>query len=196
MTTQYLSQDDVDSFGPELISVTQRAALAAVQPHLQQIQQDNAALRQRLAIEARRNLDQRVERAVPNFREIDRNPAWHRFLSGVDELSGRQRQVLLNEAIASGSDQRIAAFFRTFQQQAGATQAPASTRAETTRPTPFNQARSNSLGARTYSREDIGRLYERRRKGEFTDAAWARQEQDIFDAQKTGRVVDYAYITK
>jgi hypothetical protein len=196
MTTQYLTSDDVNSFGPELISVTQRAALEAVSPHLQNLQQQNAQLQQRLAVEARRNLDQRVERAVPNFREIDRQPAWHRYLSGVDELSGRVRQTLLNDAIASGSEARIAAFFRSFQsQQAGNTQAPAST-GTTSRPTPFSTSRSSSLGTRVYSREDIGRLYEKRRKGGYTDDTWNRIEADIFQAQRDGRVVDHPYITK
>jgi hypothetical protein len=31
-------------------------------------------------------------------------------------------------------------------------------------------------------------LYERRRKGEFTDAAWARTEQEIFNAANEGRI--------
>ena len=52
----------------------------AVAPHLQNLEQQNADLRQRLAVEARHPFDQRVERAVPNYREIDRNPRWHRWL--------------------------------------------------------------------------------------------------------------------
>ena len=32
--SNYLTQDDVDNYGPELIDVTQRAALQAVTPHL------------------------------------------------------------------------------------------------------------------------------------------------------------------
>ena len=70
-------------------------------PKLQEIEQQNAELRQRLAKEARRRLDQAVELAVPNYREIDRDPRWHRWLLGIDVLSGRVRQQLLNEAIAA-----------------------------------------------------------------------------------------------
>ena len=58
----------------------QRAALHAVAPHLQNLVQQNAELRQRLAIEARHNLDAEVERAVPNYREIDQDLRWHRWL--------------------------------------------------------------------------------------------------------------------
>jgi hypothetical protein len=47
--------------------------LHAVAPHLQNLVQQNAELRQRLAIEARHNLDAEVERAVPNYRTIGRS---------------------------------------------------------------------------------------------------------------------------
>jgi hypothetical protein len=46
------------------------------------------------------------------------------------------------------------------------------------------------LGQRTYSREDITRLYEAHRKGAYKgrELEWARQERDLYNAQKTGRV--------
>ena len=58
----FLTQDDVNNYGHDLLDVSQRAALQAVAPHLQQIQQDNVRLQQRLAKEARHRLDQAVER--------------------------------------------------------------------------------------------------------------------------------------
>jgi hypothetical protein len=93
--TDYLTQADVSNCGHDLVDFSQRAAVHALSPHLQQLQQQNAQLQRQLAVEARRNLDQRVERAVPNYREIDRNPQWHRWLLGIDELirSGRSRPV-------------------------------------------------------------------------------------------------------
>ena len=75
--------------------------------HLHNLEQQNAELRQRLAIEARHRLDQQVERAVPNYREIDQDPRWHQWLLSSDPLSGRQRQQLLNDAIASGATNRL-----------------------------------------------------------------------------------------
>ena len=84
----YLTNEDVQNYGPELISVTQRAALTAVAPHLQNLESQNAQLQQRLAVEARRRLDDQIARAVPAWQEIDKNPAWHRWLLGIDSLSG------------------------------------------------------------------------------------------------------------
>jgi hypothetical protein len=68
-----------------------------VAPQLAAMHEDNAMLRERLAVEARHRLDAQVAAAVPNYREIDRDPRWHDWLLATDALSGRQRQVLLND---------------------------------------------------------------------------------------------------
>ena len=88
----------------------------AVAPHLQNLEQQNADLRQRLAVEARHSLDQRVERAVPNYREIDQDPRWHRWLLSLDPLSGCARQQPLNQAIVGSDANRVISFFRGFLQ--------------------------------------------------------------------------------
>jgi hypothetical protein len=69
------------------VDFAQRAAAHAMAPHLQDLAHQNAELQRQLAVEARRNLDQRLERAVPNFREVDRDPRWHpkgSDLAGLD----------------------------------------------------------------------------------------------------------------
>ena len=142
---EYLRREDYDNYGSELLDVSARAAMQAVAPHLQQLEQSNAELRQRLAVEARRSLDQRVERAVPNYQEIDRDPRWHSWLSGVDALSGRARQVLLNDAVASGAAGRIAAFFRKFESEVGGAQAQSPS-------APSGRNRAAPSGRPTYTR--------------------------------------------
>jgi hypothetical protein len=156
----YLTQDDVNNYGHELIDVTQRAALHALSPELQEIRNQNAELQRRLAQEARHRLDQQIEHALPDFRERDRDPRWHRWLLGIDNLSGRVRQQLLNEATASGNADRVLAFFRTFQQEAGSTQQASAP----------GRTRSASSGKPTYTPELIGRLYEAHR----TIRLWTR----------------------
>jgi hypothetical protein len=182
MTTRYLTQADVDNYGPELLDVSQRAALHAVAPHLQALNQQNARLQGQLAQEARHRLDQQVERAVPNYREIDRDPRWHQWLLGIDPLNGKVRQQLLNGAIAAGSATRVKGFFDGFQRDAGRMpQTARSTSDRSVQP--------------TYTHEQIGQLYAKHRRGEFTEAAWARIEADIFAAQREGRIHG-VYLTK
>jgi hypothetical protein len=117
----YITEQDVANYGNDLIDFTKRAAAQVVAPQLQQMHQQNEEMRQRLAQEARHNLDQRVELAVPNYREIDRNPRWHNWLLSIDLLSGRVRQQLLNEAIAAADAPRVISFFRGFLQDEQAT---------------------------------------------------------------------------
>ena len=121
---------------------------------------------------------------MPNFREIDRDPRWHRWLLGIDEFSGRVRQYLLNDAIASGDANRVRSFFKTFEQTVGNTQAP----------TPATTARAQASSApsgKIYTLAEIARLYRRRQQGAYDnrESEWQRQEADIFTAQHQGRVL-------
>jgi len=70
----------------------------------------------------------------------------------------------------------------------------------TERPVCFAGARVNESAAHgkpIYTRELIGELYERHRKGEFAgrEKEWARIENDIFAAQREGRVQAHPYLT-
>jgi len=204
----YLTEQDVQNYGTDLVDFTRRAAADALAPTLQQIEQQNADLQRRLAQEARRNLDQRVELAVPNFREVDRDPRWHRWLLGVDVLSGRVRQTFLNEAIAAADAPRVISFFRGFLQEEQATghlePAPHSQQAAPPREPAVNlsslaapgRARPASGGDASlppdkpiYSRAQVKQLYEQHRKGAYIgrEAEWARLEADMFVAQREGR---------
>ena len=145
----------------------------AVAPHLQNLEQQNADLRQRLAVEARHSFDQRVERAVPNYREIDRNPRWHRWLLSLDPLSGCARQQPLNQAIVGSDANRVISFFRGFlqvDQATGQASLPAS-------------GRARSPNKPVYARAQIAH-----RRGAYAgrEAEWARQEADFYTAQREG----------
>jgi len=184
----YITEQDVQNYGSELIDLTQRAAVQAVAPHLQNLQQQNAELQHRLAQEARHRLDQQVERAVPNYREIDRDPAWHSWLLSIDALSGRQRQVLLNDAIAQGDAGRVIGFFRGFQREAGA---------DTGEGAPPQQPRSRRVpmwgsDRPTYTRAQIAKLYEQHLRGAYKDreTEWQRLEADIIRAGAEGRIAN------
>jgi hypothetical protein len=205
----YLTETDVQNYGNDLLDVTQRAALHAVAPHLQALESQNAELQRRLAVEARRNLDQQVELAVPNYREIDRDPRWHRWLLGVDVLSGRVRQQLLNEAISTAQALRVISFFKGFLNEEAATghNDPALTSHQPAAPREAaidlgslaapGRARPATGGDASlpperpiYTRAQIRDLYSAQRKGAYVgrEAEWARQEADIIAAGREGRI--------
>jgi hypothetical protein len=205
----YLTEQDEQNYGRELLDVTQRAALHVVAPHLQEMERQNADLRGQLAREARRALDQAVELSVPNYRDIDRDPRWHRWLLGIDVLSGRVRQQLLNEAISSAQAPRVISFFRGFLNEEAATghnePAPSFHQAAPPREPAINlaslavpgRARPATGGDAAlpperpiYTRAQIRQLYEQHRKGAYVgrEAEWARQDADIIAAGREGRI--------
>jgi hypothetical protein len=181
--SNYLTNEDVQNYGSDLLDVTQRAALHVVAPHLQALENSNADLQRRLAVEARRNLDAAVERAVPDYRTIDRDPRWHRWLLGVDVYTGQPRQALLNIAIADGSAARVTALFNGFLREAGDTQQSPPSRGQS--------AGRRSSGKPIYSRDDIKQLYEDHRRGAYTgrEAEWQRLEYELIAAGREGRIV-------
>jgi hypothetical protein len=186
MTQQFLTRRDSDAYGHDTVDFAQRAALHAVSPLLDQLATQNARLQQQVSKEQRRRMDEAVEAAVPNFREIDRNPRWHRWLLGIDEMSGKHRQSLLNDAIAKFSAPRAIEFFKKFLQEEGTSQ------------TYSANANQRYYSKPTYTRESIGQLYEMNRRGDFKgrEDEWARLEADIFAAQREGRVQMQPYLTK
>jgi hypothetical protein len=205
----YLTEKDVQDYGHDLVDFAQRAAVHAVAPHLQSLEAQNAELQQRLAREARRNLDQAVELAVPNYREIDRDPRWHRWLLGVDVFSGRVRQQLLDEAISAAAAPRVISFFNGFlreeqatghlepesySRQAAAPREPALPLASLAAPGRARPATGGDASVPpdrpVYTRALIKQLYEQHRRGAYLgrETEWARQESDIISAGREGRI--------
>jgi hypothetical protein len=185
MPANFLTGTDVENYGPELVDFAQRAAAHALGPHLQDLQAQNAALRNRLDQESKRNLNQQLDAQLPNWREIDASPGWRQWLSMPDPLSGIQRQRLLNDAIQQGTVHRVIGFFRGFQaEQAAGHYADDSSYAQAHRA----RARQAASGQRTFSRAEIAKIYEQRRKGLYDDQQFARLEAEIFRASAEGRI--------
>jgi hypothetical protein len=206
---RYLTEKDVQDYGSDLVNFTQRAAAEAMAPQILAIEQQNRELQARLAQEARARLDMRVEAAIPQFRDIDRDPRWHRWLLGIDMLSGRVRQTLLDEAISAADAPRAISFFRGFLNEEFATghiepafnsQQPAAPReaavplASLAAPGRARPTTGGDFGglpeSRLYTRAQIAQLYTAHRKGAYVgrEAEWNRQEADIIAAGREGRV--------
>jgi hypothetical protein len=119
MPNTYLTPEDEQNYGRDLIDFAQRAAAEVVGPHLQNLKQQNTHLQQQLAREQRHRLDQQVAAAIPNYMEIDRDPAWHRWLMGVDSLNGCSRQQLMSAAIGRSDPVSVIALFRAYIREQG-----------------------------------------------------------------------------
>jgi uncharacterized protein YjbI with pentapeptide repeats len=132
-----------------------------------------------------------LSETVPDFRQIDNDPYWHRYLLEYDPLSGQVRQRLLNDAVASGDANRVIAFFKGYQREAG--------RASSSSLPSSQRSRNTAAPSKpTYTRDQIAQLYSAHRKGAYRgrEAEWARQEADIIAAGREGRVQGGPYLTK
>jgi hypothetical protein len=180
----YLTQADVQNYGHDLIDLAQRAAAQVTAPPLEALGQQNAELHRQLAIERRRRLDADVEEAIPNYREIDRDPRWHDWLRGHDSLNGRIRQELLNEAIATGITGRVLAFFRGFMSLHNDPGQPSRGTRRVPTQIPYDQ--------RVYTRQEVAKLYDQNRRGAYRgrEAEWGALERDIIAAGREGRILN------
>jgi hypothetical protein len=183
----YLTQQDVDNYGSDLLDVSQRAALNAVAPYLQQtegrmqqLEQQNADLRARQARDRRRVLDQQVEQAIPDYRDFDRDPGWHKWLIGIDLMSGRVRQQLLNEAVQNGNVARVKSFFDGYRQEAGSPQTQTA-----------SGRRAGRADKPIYTRADIQKAHRAYMQGGYRgrEAEYERLQAEFVRASAEGRVV-------
>jgi hypothetical protein len=178
-----LTRKDVDDFGPELLDVAQRAAQHAVGPELQRLHDENEMLRDEVSRAAKLAIDQHLDAAVPNWREINADPRWLGWLAQIDTFNGCTRQSLLNRAVAAGNAARVTLFFKNFLAEAGS--ADAANTAGQPRP---RQGRSAPSGKPIYSRGQILQMASMRRRGQIGDAEWAKWEYELCLASREGRV--------
>src|SRR5262245_26474712 len=171
----YLTQRDVDNFGPELLDVAQLAARHTMEPELQRLHDENQLLQDQLNVATKTAIDRELDAAVPNWRQINSDERFNRWLLLPDTYSGVIRDRLLKDAAAAGIAARVANFFRGYLAQAGA----ASTN---------TAVRSTSGSKPTYARSQITQMAAMRRRGEIGDKEWARWEHELIRAGREGRI--------
>jgi hypothetical protein len=206
----HLTDEDRQTFGPELLEVTQRAALDAIEPQLTQVRQENQQLRQRLSAEAQQRVFNTLDAEIPTWRTIngsDRFKTWCRL---PDLYSGMLRGKLLNDALRTANAPRVVSFFRGFLAEEIATGQVPDPQAPPPAPVPDRAAAvplanlaapgraKPATGSPTgvpadkpiITRAQIAAFYDQVRKGVYAgrDADRTTDEAIIFAAQREGRV--------
>ncbi len=118
---------DEEEFGSEMIDLNRRvareeiAARDAKIAELEGIVRDLAGkygkLNETTQQTAGQSFEQQLATLVPDWREIDQNPAWLEWLAEVDPITGKQRQAHLDVAHKALDAQRVANIFNTFADQ-------------------------------------------------------------------------------
>jgi hypothetical protein len=185
--SSYITEQDVQNYGTELIDLTQRAAVQALSPHLQ----ESSAAKCRAA-------------AAPGAGgAVQLGPA--RGGSGAGLSTDRSRSALAcvvahtgsvewatSPTAAGGRDRPLRpcsgrVIFRGWQQEASG--------ADTGDAAQPRQQRSQRMpmwasDRRIYSRTEVARLYRQHAMGAYNgrEAEWQRQEADIIAAGREGRI--------
>jgi hypothetical protein len=134
-----VTDDDIASFGPDLIDLIKRQATLvakdteqAYRKEIEALRADNQKLNEQLngVTETQRYSSQqqvlnRLTELVPDWNDLNQNPSFLDWLGEVDPMSGQARQAYLDSALTDLDPHRLATVFNTYKQQAGLTEPPA-----------------------------------------------------------------------
>lgn len=133
-----------------------------------------------------------LKRAIPNWETVNKDPDFHQFLAQIDPISGKQRQVLLNEARDALDAQRVIEIFQLHlknqsQSHGQGRQIPE----EEVEPRTARTTEAEPQGGgnkRIWTGKDISQFYKQKAAGRMDPKEAERLEADIFAAQREGRV--------
>lgn len=191
--------EEREQFGDELLNVVARvaaaqapAAPAAAQVDLSPVTERMQKIEKFVAETAEDAFFRELGKKVPHWSDQNTDAGFVKWLTEVDPLTGRVRQDLFNEAYDELNVARIAAFFTAYPYQSNVARTGAEVPSLESQVAP-DVSRSNPPtppGKKVWTRAEIQQHYEQvRRAGMGQDMeALARIEQDIFAAQKEGRV--------
>ena len=209
-----LSDEEIEDYGSDLIDVMKRAAREAVKDEIEELRAENAKLKslagdigQKLEEDERDKVYTALDRQVPDWKDINQNPAFLDWLEQEDVYVGAPRKHLLNRAFMASDPKRVVQFFKGFlNETAAVNQGSAGETREEPRPrkgkVPLENLAAPGVGSsgsadktsnqgRMWKESEIGAFYEDARKGKFKgrEDAYRQTEQSIQAALTEGRIL-------
>jgi hypothetical protein len=116
------SEIDREVFGEEALASLEEATNAAVEPLKEQLREEREWRKQQLELQRAKNKQdasafflKALAKAVPDYEEIDKDPAFADFMAFPDKVSGIPRIQLFKQAEASGDAARVASFMNEYK---------------------------------------------------------------------------------
>ena len=114
-----LQQEDVEAYGEDMVKMVRAAAHDEFMPVIEQLQAENAELKEQLGQVTRvtqqsavSTVESLLDREVPDWKRINTDPEFLDWLAEEDTFSGRTRHELINEAGTNGP--RVVSFFKAY----------------------------------------------------------------------------------
>ena len=119
---KFITDEDREEYGDDLLSVVRRAAKEELMPELTQVHAENTRLRQQLdgvgstlVQTERQRVLSAMDGRVPGWRDINQSPEFVDWLNQSDPYSGQKKHDMLINAFENNDLERMIAFFSGFQ---------------------------------------------------------------------------------
>jgi hypothetical protein len=203
-----VTDKDEEAFGADLIDVQRRVAKEVMREYVTPLQAELKQRDDRIAqLESvltrtqgdvtSMTFEQKLDRAIPDFAQINTDPKWIAWLDGVDSLTGEPRRAYAEYVYNQGNLDKVTQIVNLYKQQAGTTvkQAEQDQRqAELRKQVQPNRSASSTstpnTGERVYTSAEADRLWDKvallNRKGNYDEAKTL--EADLSNAMVQGRI--------
>lgn len=186
-----LKPEEIEEYGENFIDVVRRAAreeIASKDQEIGELKAQIEALSNKTTKTVEIDFYEALGQKVPDWVAINDDKNFHKWLEGIDDLTGRQRQALLSDAEAERDATRVANFFNAFK-KANKTWAATATQSLASQVVPEQSKKVSSPPAKKiWTRGEINQFYADYRRGAIDDKRALALEADIQAALVEGRV--------
>lgn len=197
-----VTDDDVQTFGEDLIEVQRKVAREVAgefEDKIQALREENENLRKMVNTTdsnfKQSSFQSELNRLVPDFAEVDNDPAWIGWLDEYDPVLRGPRRRVAEQAFQSGDAAGVAHYVNMFRETIKSVEAPKNDNQKELerqiQPSKTAQAATpSSKAAKTYSQPEIDRMFKKvtslNSSGRLDEAR--KLEAEIDAAYMDGRV--------
>lgn len=211
---ELLTPKEIEEYGPEMIDVIRRAArematreVQTVQAQMQELQRRLDGTENTVVRSSKAAMLAALDQQLPEWREVNMMPEFKSWLALPDPYFGAIRHNALTEAFEKCETNRVLAFFKGFVSELAATTPVGTETGQQPAAQPPAKPSLESLAAPGRARAtagvappgekqiittaDINAFYAAHRRGDYRgrEEEFRRAEQELFQAQREGRVV-------
>lgn len=192
---RYVSDEDVANYGEDFVDIQRRITLDATRELRKQVEELKAQLAQQGSQVQSVSFEARLLKAVPDFEQINADPAWIEWLNEVDPLIRGPRRAIAQQAYANGDVEAVKSYVDLWRKsQAPAQPAPTVSRQQElqrqVQPSRATASAPSSGAKKTYTLGEAEALFNRIQhltaQGRIDEAK--RLDAEISAAYAEGRI--------
>ncbi len=196
--TAYLTEEDSQTYGPEMLDFVQRVAKQEAAKYAQDaamLKSEVNRLNQMVEASANNTQELRIQafydeltQLLPDWETQNSDPAFNDWLTQADPLTGAVRKEILTVAFEALDANRVAAMFMQFRQGVAGN---AGTNPLAKQVTPARTRRGvEPTPSRHWTQKSIAAFYDKWMRKQIPDEEAVKIEREIQDAVATGKVVE------